>query len=506
MMNLRLFATLFVALFAALFGVQFVYLANGDVINNYPFISPDGFDWYTQGIYVTQLLGGDSLPELPVLRPPFFVFITAVDFIFGNKGLVLAIAYGIATFYTYFFSLKLVDLVYEGGDKNSWYVVPLAISATIYPLNFFKPFLLADSLAVAMSLASVWLVIKHNTESKSHLLVLSGAVAILAGLTQTYALIPYLILCTISAFLHYRSDKKRTAQFIVSISLIVLIFILFTALWRSVLPHVTTPQNFDLLKFSTNMTGFYLSTWSYYFLPLILFFILFRSYHVAQSTMSIVVLLSVTLVLLFGALAYFYQWPDARFTFYLWPWLIILFFGIIRLNTNKASYLIAILMLIVVVLVPANYWEPSWKSIRVSISHNWVGGYFTASPTDRKLNDCKGGDCAGKNEFLNNSDVYVNSTINVYNQLRKSHVIDSNIAKKEAAKLGIAQKYENKIVHQTPANRPGIEDGAYLVKNGKRFWIANSAWMAKNGYAADAEIEISSSDFYAIPLDPKVLE
>jgi hypothetical protein len=30
--------------------------------------------------------------------------------------------------------------------------------------------------------------------------------------------------------------------------------------------------------------------------------------------------------------------------------------------------------------------------------------------------------------------------------------------------------------------------------------------MVKNGYAADAAIEISSLDFYAIPLDPKVLE
>ncbi len=506
MVNLRLYATLYVVLFAALFGAQFVYLANGDVINNYPFISPDGFDWYTEGIYVTQLFGGASLPELPVLRPPFFVFVTAVDFIFGNKGLVLAILYGVATFYTYLFSLKLIDLVYEGGDKNSWYVVPLAISATIYPLNFFKPFLLADSLAVATSLASVWLLIKHNTKSKSHLLVLSGAMAICAGLTQTYALIPYLILCAISAYLHYRSDKKRAVQFIVSIFLVVLIFILFTALWRSALPHATTPQNFEYLKFSTSMTEFYLSTWSYYFLPLILFFILFRNYHVAQSTTNIVVLLSVTLILLFGTLAYFYQWPDARFTFYLWPWLMILFFAGIRLNTSKASYLLSILLLIMVVLVPANYWEPSWKSIRVSISHNWVGRYFTASPTDRKLNDCKGGDCAGKNEFLNNSDGYVKSTINVYNQLRKSHIIDSNIAKKEAAALAIAQKYENKIVHQTPANRPGIEDGAYLVKSGKRFWIANGAWMIRNGYAADAAIEISSSEFYAIPLDPKVLE
>jgi len=76
----------------------------------------------------------------------------------------------------------------------------------------------------------------------------------------------------------------------------------------------------------------------------------------------------------------------------------------------------------------------------------------------------------------------------------------------EAEKLVISQKYENKIVHQTPANRPGIDDGAFLVKNGKRFWIANGAWVTKNGYAKNTEVEISSTDFYSIPLDSKVLE
>lgn len=68
----------------------------------------------------------------------------------------------------------------------------------------------------------------------------------------------------------------------------------------------------------------------------------------------------------------------------------------------------------------------------------------------------------------------------------------------------IAQKYDGKIVHQPGANR-GKEDGWYLVKNGKRNWISDGAWLEKNGYQASTVIEISSEDFNAIPEDPQPL-
>lgn len=68
----------------------------------------------------------------------------------------------------------------------------------------------------------------------------------------------------------------------------------------------------------------------------------------------------------------------------------------------------------------------------------------------------------------------------------------------------IAQKYEGKIVHQPGENR-GKDDGWYLVKNGKRNWIADGAWLEKNGYQASAVIEISSEEFNAIPEDPQPL-
>ncbi|MBC7489048.1 MAG: hypothetical protein H7240_02575 [Glaciimonas sp.] len=80
----------------------------------------------------------------------------------------------------------------------------------------------------------------------------------------------------------------------------------------------------------------------------------------------------------------------------------------------------------------------------------------------------------------------------------------------DAAKTGavisaIAQKYEGKIVHQPAANR-GKDDGWYLVKNGKRSWITDGSWLAKNGFQPDAVAEISSADFNAIPEDPQPLK
>ena len=66
--------------------------------------------------------------------------------------------------------------------------------------------------------------------------------------------------------------------------------------------------------------------------------------------------------------------------------------------------------------------------------------------------------------------------------------------------LVITQKYDGKIVHQPSRNR-GKDDGWYLVKNGKRSWIVDGAWLAKNGFKENEVIEISSEEFKAIPED-----
>lgn len=416
-MNVRLYAKLFVVLFSSFFAIKFFYLVDGNVINNYPFISPDGFDWYTEGVYLTQLIKGVSLPELPVLRPPLFVFLTALDYISGKQGLVLAASYGVAILFTFFCSVKIVDSVYELPEKNAWYILPLAICTTIYPINYFKPFLLADSLAVALSLASVLMLIRYLKSLQSYTLVISCALAVLAGLTQTYGLIPFLIFSSCNFFLLFRSHKIEALKFLFSILAVSITFIMLTALWRTLLPHASTPQNFALLRFSVDMFYYYLSTWSYYFSPLILFYFICCSYEFSAISAKGILISLVIVTFLFSTLAFFYQWPDARFTFYILPWLMILFFSITRLTSARGSYLIAILTFFLIFLVPESYWSPTWASVHGSVKRNWVSDYFLALPVDRKLHSC-GNSCLDDNEFLKNSDYYVNSTISTLYKIK----------------------------------------------------------------------------------------
>lgn len=86
----RLFVTCFVALYSLIFALQMWSLSAADVVNRYPYISPDGFDWYLEGVYLAKILKGvELLPSLPILRPPVFVLINMVDYVAGANGLIL---------------------------------------------------------------------------------------------------------------------------------------------------------------------------------------------------------------------------------------------------------------------------------------------------------------------------------------------------------------------------------------------------------------------------------
>ena len=41
-------------------------------------ISPDGFDWYTEGLYLLNVNSIEQSLKLPILRPPVFVIVTAI--------------------------------------------------------------------------------------------------------------------------------------------------------------------------------------------------------------------------------------------------------------------------------------------------------------------------------------------------------------------------------------------------------------------------------------------
>ena len=417
--NRNSIATKFTFLFSVFFAVKFWSLSGGgDILNRYPYISPDGFDWYLEGVYLIKLVGGISMPELPVLRPPVFVLVTALDYVFGRQGLILALVSGLTIFGVYYFSLKIINMANSLNRGSSWCAIPIAISACVYPLNFIRPFILADSLAVTLALASVYSFLRYQANPiQSGALISSALLATASGLTQAYALLPFLMACSIAILLNFSGRNKKIIEYVLAIAFTVMAYVLVTYIWRFSIPHKTTPEQFTLLKLTSDMSSFYVKTWSFYFFPIILFLIFSRAHSIILNFKNCCHILFLSLASVFALLIFFYQWPEARFTYYLWPWVIISFFTVVNFHKRSGLRLITSLMFLMILLVPPNYWGPSWGSVKVSLVHNWIGDYFSAHKVDRGLALCSE-DCVDKNEFLKNSDSYVNSTIFLYQHIK----------------------------------------------------------------------------------------
>lgn len=419
MLNHRIISNLYILIFGIAFGLKFYFLCDGDVLNHYPLISPDGFDWYTEGTYLIKIFFEKNLPNLPVLRPPFFVLITSLDYLLGSKGIILSIIYSFSLVMTYFLMLWIIEIGSAVKNKNAWFLFPLALSVTIYPINFIKGYLLSDSIAVCFSLLSVFFLIKYFNEKKPYLLSISSLIALIGGLTQIYALLPFLIFISLRLIPVYKTNKVNALVLITNILVTIILFIFVIYIWRHALKHNSTPKNFEFLKLGFGMLEFYINTWGYYFLPFIIFLIGYRDKKFIFIKPPLIFLSSLTVAVLIIFLCSIYQWPESRFTYYFWPWILIAFFGIVIPNEDKAaSKLIVALMLFFSFLSPDNPWQPRLKSLSLNYHQNWAMGYFESKPVDRELDKCITAECEG-NKFIENSDSYVRSVIFINLSLNK---------------------------------------------------------------------------------------
>jgi hypothetical protein len=242
--------------------------------------------------------------------------------------------------------------------------------------------------------------IKYKNNNSIKELVLSLTIGVLAGLTQTYGLIP-LVICIFYDF--YKNHKIKNVFFLGVCSII---FISLLVLWRQKIPHLDTPNNFNLLKLSNENFNYYANTWTYYLYPLILFiFLRLKMDNIKKLLINEFFLI----VIIFCCLAYFYQWQDSRFTFYFWPFLII--YLSVQLQDKNFHKYFAVLSLIFALLSPNSYWSVEVKSLSTNPSNNWAVQFFSASSADRKITQCDL-ECLKNNEFYQNGDMYIKSVLN----------------------------------------------------------------------------------------------
>jgi len=390
--NLRTWTpNFFVFLFSVLFFCQYIYLSGSQVLNHYPFISPDGYEWYTNGLYILEraLSNNNSLPIIPVLRPPVYVAINAIDFITRESGIILGLTQAISIFFTYYFCLILYrEFRVDANKESSIDLWCLALGVTLLPINFFKPYLLADSLAVCLSLGSVVLLTRFFKDQKKTSLTLASMVATLAALTQTYGYIPFCLFLFLFAVGNRSIITPRALlKYLVALSLPLAIFIIAHYLWRQFLPHLMTPHNFLWLSFSLKNWGFYQLIWPLYFWPMLIalaiaLILVKDKYWLFSGPLALYLV-----VLIFATFCFFYQWKESRFTYYFWPWALVLFLSIYPRLRGRLKTVQLTLFIVSIFIFPLNPWDPSIQNIKLSYQ-NWAYQYFTSKPINRNLNQC----------------------------------------------------------------------------------------------------------------------
>lgn len=90
---------------------------------------------------------------------------------------------------------------------------------------------------------------------------------------------------------------------------------------------------------------------------------------------------------------------------------------------------------------------------------------------------------------------YITATVLGVRSLPFSTFYESKVPMQQ---LAATQGYDGKVVRQKPAGR-GREDGWFYVLDGTRSWIPDGTWLKQKNLSPADVIEISSSEFEAIP-------
>ena len=411
-------------LFSFIYSYQIIRLSNGFMINQYPFISPDGFDWLTEGVWLSKKIGGHTLSNivLPIARPPSFVVATALDAFWGQNGVAVAIVLGISMFGLGYLTIKSLNI-----SSNSPLTVLVLISSILTPVNFVRNWVLSDSLGVFISFLAVFYLFQIYEKEKTfkNISILVAIVAI-AGNVQTYALIPVLVgIAVLLIKALALRNKKDFLKAILILILSLILYVVFSYAWYRFIPHEDTPTTFKYLKLSIDMFPFYVNVWGYYFLPflpLILGLFMVDKKKILKDDFLLSLWLS---VFAFMLLAFFYQWKESRFTFIFWPLFVTAIFKTFLTIKNEFDVVKKVLLFISAFMIVfqsffmvANEWRPDLREISVSPRQTWFARLLLAEPVDRfALNENCGSEHHICNDMIVNFDNYVISTMDVYQKI-----------------------------------------------------------------------------------------
>jgi hypothetical protein len=404
---------------SALYVLKFNLIIGENILSSYPYISNDGFDWYVEGLYLIQLIQYRDLYEnvLPVLRPPIFVLICAIDVLLGQRGFFISMVYGVASCLTFIFLVILYKLIAKTQkiERNNFSIYLILIGITLSPINYVKVYLLSDTITVCLSAASILYLYKYHLIKNTKFIFIALTCAIVSSLTQTYGFLPFII-CSFIFFIYSFRDNKRDNYYLISIFFVISLHLIFVFLWRHLIPHNSTPDNFILLKFELSMLSYYMRTWTFYFLPFLAYIFCFGFLSFYNTLKSKYVLPLTIVSLSMAILAFLYQWPDARFTYIFWPWVVLIFSLYISQYSTKVKLIYCIFFTLSILIVPKSYWGPALSDSRISLSSTWFSEYLNTKSTNRDIGFP--GINENNSKFFASADGYLRAVLTFYSNVK----------------------------------------------------------------------------------------
>lgn len=340
----------------------------GDVLESHRYISPDGLDWIVEG----RIIGNEGL-VLPVLRNVGFVLSSRLDWILGGHGIVFALVnilglslQGISlTLFLDYFKVRLkfqtIGIFMYFG---SW-------------IHFSSMYVLPDAFAVGCLLFGTTFLLLNSSTSLNHILIPS-VVFFVGSIFQFYTFAGFIFSIILAKSWPNAMSARVLRSFIVVLAATA--SICTTIIWRQSIPHLSVPSQFDLLEVSLNMLPFYSEVWaSAFVVPLLALIGFAKLENIRRAVRSPQIRYFLFFGFSFLAMAFFYQWPDARIAYsgisFILMALITMFLVSLSSTTEKMSSkgprvsegiwgITLFIITLTIFLAPKDYWSPKLLETR----------------------------------------------------------------------------------------------------------------------------------------------
>lgn len=313
--------------FASAFYVTAVRKVHGDVLNSYPFVTLDGYDWLLEGNAVAAMLGGNRHIDLPVLRNPVYVLCIAADVALGAGGRLLLAIHAAALWVEIVLLFGICEVLHT--DARLQLAMPALLGC--HALGAFRFAIFPEDVAVAFMLGSVLGLLLWRRRGGRGWLLAAGAAAVCGALTQEYAAMPLVAAAVLYSVQAWRRRVRPPLDLLATCAASGLAYLALGGAWSAAVPHTAARDVWILFLHTTFRPALVLKfdglLWLHVFWPAaaMLAAAVALAAHGDRLQREAAALLATTsgaLLLLILA----YRWPDARYTYALIP-LVLLFCG-----------------------------------------------------------------------------------------------------------------------------------------------------------------------------------